>query len=80
MSSNPSSPARQPIVIWFGRVGDLILLTTLLDILHRRYGSPCRLVGAGAWTADIYRAHRDVAQVDRLRRYTPFLFDAAWWG
>ena len=67
----------QPIVIWFGRVGDLILLSTLFDILHRRYGKPCRLVGAGVWTAEIYRTHRDVAQVSCLRRYTPFFFDIA---
>jgi heptosyltransferase-2/heptosyltransferase-3 len=79
MSHNPAPPARQPIVIWFGRVGDMILLSTLLDILHRRYGSPCQLVGAGAWTAEIYRTHRDVAQVNCIRRYTFFLFDLAWW-
>ncbi len=80
MSSTPSpSPPLQPIVIWFGRVGDLILLSTLLDILHRRYGRPCRLVGAGVWTTEIFRTHRDVERVDCLRRYTPFVFDAAWW-
>jgi ADP-heptose:LPS heptosyltransferase len=81
MSSNATvaAPARQPIVIWFGRVGDLILLSTLFDILHRRYGAPCRLVGAGVWTAEIYRTHSDVARVNCLRRYTPFLFDPAWW-
>lgn len=79
MSSHSAAPARQPIVIWFGRVGDLILLTTLLDILHRRFGRRCRLVGAGAWTQEIYRSHPDVAVVNCLHRYTPFLFDAAWW-
>ncbi|HWW80876.1 MAG TPA: hypothetical protein VNY82_14855, partial [Steroidobacteraceae bacterium] len=79
MSHNPAAPARQPIVIWFGRVGDMILLSTLLDILHRRYGSPCQLVGAGAWTTEIYSTHRDVRQVNCIRRYTPFLFDLAWW-
>ena len=79
MSHNPATPARQPIVIWFGRVGDMILLSALLDILHRRYGSPCQLAGAGAFTAEIYRTHRDVRQVNCIRRYTPFLFDLAWW-
>ena len=81
MSHNPSKPTvpRQPIVIWFGRVGDLILLSALLDVLHRRYGSPCRLVGAGAWIADIYSTHRDIAEVIYVRRYTPFVFDPAWW-
>jgi ADP-heptose:LPS heptosyltransferase len=79
MSSSLSAPTRQPIVIWFGRVGDMILLSTLLDILHRRYRSPCGLIGAGAWTAQIYDAHPDVAQIWCLRRYTPFFFDIRWW-
>ena len=79
MSHTLAGPARQPIVIWFGRVGDLILLSALLDVLHRRYGGPCRLVGAGAWIADIYDTHRDIAEVIYVHRYTPFVFDPAWW-
>jgi heptosyltransferase-2/heptosyltransferase-3 len=77
--SHVIAPTRQPIVIWFGRVGDMILLSTLLDMLHRRYGRPRLLVGAGAFTKEIYRGHRDVAQVNCIRRYTPYLFDPAWW-
>jgi hypothetical protein len=57
----------------------MILLSALLDILHRRYGSPCHVIGAGAWAAEIYAAHRDVAGVSCLHRHTPFLFDSAWW-
>jgi ADP-heptose:LPS heptosyltransferase len=73
-----AAPA-QPVVIWFGRVGDMILLSTLLDILHRRYGAPCHLIGAGPWPAELYAVHRDVARVSCLHRYTAFLFDPAWW-
>jgi len=69
----------QPIVIWFGRVGDMILLSVLLEILHRRYGSRCHLIGAGSWPAELYATHGDVARVTCLRRYTAFLFDDAWW-
>src|ERR1700730_12556964 len=69
----------QPIVICFGRVGDMILLSALLDILHRRYGSPCHVIGAGFWPAEIYAAHSDVARVTCLHRYTAFLFHGAWW-
>ena len=57
-----SAPPLQPIVIWFGRVGDMILLSALLEILHRRYGSGCHVIGAGAFPAQIYAAHRDVAR------------------
>ena len=74
-----SAPTLQPIVIWFGRVGDMILLSALLEILHRRFGRPCLVVGAGEWTAQIYEQHPDVAGVLWVRRYTPFLLDARWW-
>jgi ADP-heptose:LPS heptosyltransferase len=74
-----SAPPVQPIVVWFGRVGDMILLSALLDILHRRYRAPCRVIGAGGWPAEIYAGHSDVAQVSCLHRYTAFLFDGAWW-
>jgi ADP-heptose:LPS heptosyltransferase len=74
-----SAPPLQPIVIWFGRLGDMILLSALLEILHRRYGAPCHVIGAGSFAAEIYAAHADVARVSCLHRYTAFLFDRAWW-
>src|ERR1700724_2683863 len=73
------APPVQPIVIWFGRVGDLILMSALLEILHRRFGGPCHLIGAGPWPAQLYAAHRDVARVSCLHRYTAWVFDPAWW-
>src|SRR2546429_6245628 len=73
------APPVQPIVIWFGRVGDLILLSALLEILHRRVGSPCHVIGAGAWLGEIYAAHADVARVSCLHRYTAWAFDPTWW-
>ena len=75
MSQAPSNP----VVIWFGRIGDMIMLSTLLEILHRRFGQPCRVIGAGGWTAEIYRAHRDVAEVICLGRHTAFFLDREWW-
>ena len=75
----PSQPVN-PVVIWFGRVGDMIMLSALLEVLHRRYGRPCRVVGAGDWTERIYRSHRDVSQVWTLRRHAAFPFDSRWWS
>src|ERR1700739_4386351 len=74
-----SAPPVQPIVIWLGRVGDMILLSTLLEILHRRYGGRCHVIGAGSWPGELYAEHEDVAHVSCLHRYTAFLFDPAWW-
>jgi heptosyltransferase-2/heptosyltransferase-3 len=68
------------VVIWFGRIGDMIMLSALLAALHRRYGLPCLIVGAGDWTAEIYRSHGDVSQVCCLHRHRAFLFDPRWWS
>jgi len=57
----------------------MIMLSALLEILHRRYGQPCRIIGAGAWTAQIYRSHRDVAEVICLGRHRAFFLDREWW-
>jgi ADP-heptose:LPS heptosyltransferase len=73
------APPLQPIVIWFGRVGDMILLSALLEILHSRYGIACHVIGAGRAAAELYAAHGDVGRVSYLHRYTAFLFDPAWW-
>jgi ADP-heptose:LPS heptosyltransferase len=70
----------QPIVIWFGRVGDMIMLTALLEILHRRFGRTCRVIGAGSWSRDIYAGQPDVAETLWLHRYMPFALDSRWWA
>jgi len=83
MSSGPapcSTPRPlHPVVIWFGRVGDMIMLTALLEILHLRFGSACRVIGAGSWSREIYAAHPDVAETLWIRRYTLFAIDLRWW-
>jgi ADP-heptose:LPS heptosyltransferase len=75
MSASPLCP----IVIWFGRVGDMIMLTALLEILHRRFGRACWVVGAGSWSREIYAEQPDVAATLWLHRYTPFALDPRWW-
>jgi ADP-heptose:LPS heptosyltransferase len=57
----------------------MIMLSALLEILHRRYGAPCRIIGAGGWTAEIYGSHRDVVEVRCLGRHTAFFLDPEWW-
>ena len=73
------APPLQPIVIWFGRLGDMILLSALLDILYRRYGRGCHVLGAGPAAAQLYATHAAVARVTCLHRYTVFLLDGSWW-
>src|SRR2546427_3529815 len=74
----PASPLH-PIVIWFGRVGDMILLSALLDVLAARYGGGCHVIGAGSWPGGIYAPHSAVARGSALHRYTAWGFDPTWW-
>ena len=52
--------ATAPLLIRFGRIGDMVLQLPLLHLLRRRYGQPCRLLTSGGWSASLF-ASCDVA-------------------
>lgn len=52
-----------PIVVRFGRLGDMVLLQPLLRHLHHRFGQPCTLLARGPWSTSLYAGHEDVARV-----------------
>jgi len=69
-----------PLLVRFGRIGDMVLQAPLLHLLAARYGHPCRLLGAGAWSGELYAAHPDVADVWQLRaRHRPLLASPEQW-
>ena len=59
---NVSAVPLSPIVIRLGSLGDMINLSSLLRFLHRRYGMPCVVIGAGPWNEPVYRGNPDVAR------------------
>jgi heptosyltransferase-2/heptosyltransferase-3 len=65
-------------VFLFARLGDMVMVTRMLNLLHRRYGRPCQVIGTGSWTPSTYAGHPDVAGVWAFHRHLPFLLDAAW--
>jgi ADP-heptose:LPS heptosyltransferase len=69
----------QPIVFAFGRLGDMIMLSSVLHLLHRRFGRRCLVIGAGAWNLRLYQSHADVEHVLSFARHFPFLLGLAWW-
>ena len=74
-----SKPIR-PLVIRFGRVGDMILLQPLLRRLHARYGQPCELLGIGKHSLELYRNQPDVARVmSLLSHHRPFALSPEQW-
>lgn len=54
------------------------MLTAALSRLHRRYGRPCQVIGAGPWIDDLYRAHPDVSRCWSLPRHLPIAFTPVW--
>jgi ADP-heptose:LPS heptosyltransferase len=68
----------RPTVFFFCRLGDMVMLTLLLNLLHKRYGLPCQVIGTGSWSSAIYQGNPDVAAVWSFHRHLPFLFDRPW--
>ena len=73
-----TAPPLQPTVLYFARLGDMVMLTALLDFLHRRFGRPAQVIGAGPWNADMYLENPDVARLWWFGRHFPFLLTFAW--
>lgn len=67
-----------PFVIKLGRIGDMVMLTAALRMLHARYGRPCYVVGADAWAPDVYRGLAAVKKCWALPRKGPSFFGSAW--
>ena len=68
----------QPTVLYFARLGDMIIVTAMLALLHRRFGSPSNLIGVGSWTPGVFAGNPDVARVWAFGRHFPFPLSRAW--
>ena len=72
--------ALSPLVVRFGRLGDMILLQPLLERLHRRFGRACTLLARGTWSAPLYDGHADVERVLQLRdAHRPLMLSPQRW-
>ncbi len=69
----------QPVVIRFGRLGDMVMLSAVLHFLHHRFLKPCIVLGAGTWNAGIYLGNPDVARILSFTRHLPFALGPTWW-
>ena len=65
-------------MLYFARLGDMVMLTALLNFLHRRYHRPCQVIGAGSWNGGVYQDNPDVAQVWSFDRHFPFPLTFQW--
>ncbi|MEP6938917.1 MAG: glycosyltransferase family 9 protein [Rudaea sp.] len=70
-----------PLLVRYGRMGDMVLQEPLLRLLHRRYGKPCTLLSFGLWSESLYRACPDVGTLWQLRlRDAPYLLSPQRWA
>src|SRR5258708_27176638 len=67
-------PALQPTVFLFCRLGDMVMLTPLLDLLHQRYRRPCRVIGTGPWAPAASTGHPDLSPGWSFPPHRPLVF------
>jgi ADP-heptose:LPS heptosyltransferase len=77
--SPPAAAPLSPIVVRFGRLGDMIMLTSVLHLLRHRYQKACIVLGAGAWNSAVFRGYPQVARVYSFARHIPFMLGLTWW-
>jgi heptosyltransferase III len=74
-----------PVVVRFAALGDVVLLTVLLDALAKRYGQPVNLLCSGGWTRALLANDPAVGEIElvssRRRPYwlTPSQRTAVTW-
>jgi heptosyltransferase-2/heptosyltransferase-3 len=70
-----------PVVLRFPAVGDLVLLTVLLEALHARYGKPVHLLASGDWTPLLLQADPAVSELRLVfSRRTPHWMTPSRWS
>jgi heptosyltransferase-2/heptosyltransferase-3 len=67
-----------PTVVYFGRLGDMVMLSALLGFLRRRFHACCYVIGAGSWNGPVYDGNADVGGVWSFDRHLPFVLSRAW--
>jgi heptosyltransferase-2/heptosyltransferase-3 len=71
-----SAHAAPPLVIRFGAIGDMILITPLLRALAERHGQPCEVIGHGRWLPVLFRHLPFVGHVEFINSLNaPYLFE-----
>lgn len=69
-----------PVVIRFPSLGDVVLLTVLLEALAQRYGRPVHLLASGPWTPVLLQADPTVTELRMVfSRRTPHWLTPSRW-
>jgi ADP-heptose:LPS heptosyltransferase len=58
LATNP-----RPLLVRFGAMGDMVLLTVMIRALHERCGAPVDLVASGSWTIPLLQGQPGVGEI-----------------
>jgi ADP-heptose:LPS heptosyltransferase len=67
-----------PFVFRFGGLGDTVMQTAVLSLLHARYGRPCRVISTHPESPNVFRGDPDIDRLWVLPKKLPFFFGTAW--
>lgn len=71
----------RPLVIRCGALGDVVMLTTMIRLLHARYGAPVDVVGSGDWTPPLLQREPALGHLQMLSsRNTPYWLCPSQWA
>ena len=73
-------PNMRPLIIRFGAMGDMILLTGLMQALHCRFGLACDVLSSGGWTRPLLQGNTDLGELHLIKsRKRPYLLAPEQW-
>lgn len=76
----PSAPHAPPLIVRFAAFGDVVLITAMVEVLHRRYGTRIDLLSSGPWTRAILADDPRIGTIQIVTsRKTPYPLRPSQW-
>lgn len=70
----------RPLVVRFGALGDMVLMTVAIRTLHERFGEPVDVMGSGEWTRPLLEGQDGVGDIYLMgSRHRPYWLAADQW-
>ncbi len=63
LPAHSHSLGSRPLIVRFGALGDMTILTVLIRHLHERFGVPVDIVGSGGWTRPLFEGQPGVGDL-----------------
>src|SRR5688572_19457575 len=75
LADSRTSPVQRVLIVRFGALGDMVLLTPMIRRLQQRFGVPVDIVSSGSWTRPLLEDQPGVGEIMIVgSRRRPYLF------